>query len=546
MYQDIFNLVTSRDKIIVTNSCIIINDYEMGSNQALEKVFRVFDPMTHKFNLVGIYYDKDNKRLYLPSGLDLWKIRQYFGEKYYKRIEAHSFLPIENIKMKKTPRDFDQYEALKFMCGVDEYAENAYLSQLSLNLNTGKGKTYVSIASIAFYKVKTIIIANSNSLLYQWKLNILDYTNLKSSEIIQISESTMVHKLLYGKYSEAQIYLCTHSTLRSYAKQNGWDKIYNLFEKLGIGIKIYDECHTNFEAMLFIDFYTNVWKTFYVSATPMRSDDNENRIFQLSLKNVPGIDLFDENNDPHTSYVAIKWNSKPTVKDISRCKNKYGLDRMKYVDYITSNPNFYLMMKVIMELILKTIYKNKGKVLMYIGTNAGLLRVYKWIGDNYIQELAGDIGIFTSLLPNEEKLKQKSKKLIFSTTKSAGLGEHIEGLKMTIVLAEPFKSHVIARQTLGRTRDKDTVYIELVDLGFIYIRKYYDHKLPVFNKYATDVSDSFMNSYELARRVDNINQKRNRDPKGILNLITPLHFVDDRFDFNNANYPEENNNDKDY
>ncbi len=534
MYDEIFKNIN--DKIIVTNSCIIINDYNIGDSAELEKVFSVFDPLTHKFNLLGLYHDNKHKRLYLPSGLDLWKIRSYFNTKYYKRINNHPFKPISNLKMKLIPRDEQQYEALKFTCGLEDYAENQLLSQISLNLNTGKGKTYVSIATIAYYQIKSIIIANSNTLLSQWQDNIVQYTNLQRKDILQISGSSTIHRIMSGHFNEAEIYLVTHSTLRSYAEQYGWDKIYNLFEKLGIGIKIYDECHTNFEAMLMIDFFTNVWKTYYVSATPMRSDWKENRIFQLSLKNVPGIDLFDEKNDPHTDYVAIKWNSKPTAKDISYCRNRYGLDRIKYIDYITHNENFYQMMVIIMDLVLKT----KGKTLMYIGTNAGLLRVYQWIGTNYVQELGGDIGIFTSLLPQEEKIKQKSKRLILSTTKSAGLGEHIEGLKMTIVLAEPFKSPVIARQTLGRTRDKNTLYVELVDLGFLYLRKYYDFKLPIFNKYASDVSDTFINSYELARRVDNIEEKRN---KGRENLISPIHFIDDRFDFENMSSVKEDDED---
>lgn len=526
MYDDIFKSVNQNDKILVTNSCIMITDYHMGDNKSLEQVFSVFDPLTHKYNLMGLYYDKDHSRLYLPSGLDLWKIRQYFNTRYYKRISNHPYKQINNIRMKLVPRDNDQYESLKFTCGLEDYSDNRYLSQLSLNLNTGKGKTYVSIATIAYYQVKSIIIAASNSLLSQWKDNILNYTNLNDNDVIQISGSATIQRLLSGKFKEAEIYLVTHSTLRSYAEQHGWDKIYDLFETLGIGIKVYDEAHTNFEAMLFIDFYTNVWKTYYVSATLMRSDWKENRIFQLSLKNVPGIDLFDENNDPHTSYIAIKWNSKPTARDISYCKNRYGLDRMKYIDYITHNDEFYKMLKVIMDLVLK----NKGKTLMYIGTNAGLLLVYQWIGQNYIQELGGDIGIFTSLLPQEEKLKQKKKRLILSTTKSAGLGEHIEGLKMTIVLAEPFKSPVIARQTLGRTRDKNTMYVELVDLGFIYLRKYYDKKLPIFNKYASDVSDTYINSYELDRRVEHIDENYYKGREG---LTCPIHFTDNRFDFEN-------------
>jgi hypothetical protein len=47
-----------------------------------------------------------------------------------------------------------------------------------------------------------------------------------------------------------------------------------------------------------IDFFTNVFRTYYVTATPGRSSWRENRIFQLSIKNVPTIDLFNEDKDP--------------------------------------------------------------------------------------------------------------------------------------------------------------------------------------------------------------------------------------------------------
>lgn len=511
------------DKIEVRNTCIVINDYNMGDCPQLEEIFRVYNPITHGFDIFGFYYDKENKKLYLPAGLDLWKIRGYFNEKYYNRVQNHPYKTIDNLKIKFPPRDEEQIQTLMFTTGLNEYAENQYSSQLSVNLNTGKGKTYCSIATVCFFKIKTMIITGSNSLLSQWKDEIIKYTNLEPNEVTQISGSDTINMILMGnskKANESKFFLCSHSTLRSFGDTYGWEKVNDLFSYLGIGIKIFDECHTNFSNMLMIDFYTNVWKTYYVTATPGRSSWRENRIFQLSLKNVPAIDLFDENNDPHTSYVAIKWNSRPNPQQISMCRNKYGLDRMKYIDYVTKQPAFYDMMRIVMDLVIKC----KGRVLMYIGTNDGILRVYYWLGQNY-PEFLGDIGIFTSLLSKEQKLNEKRKKLLLSTTKSAGLGEHIEGLKMTIVLAEPFKSEIIARQTLGRTRDDNTLYIELVDLGFKYIKKFYFDKLPVFNKYASDVSDTLIDQYELTRRTDNIVKSRTKWQE------SPICLGDNRFDF---------------
>ena len=167
------------------------------------------------------------------------------------------------------------------------------------------------------------------------------------------------------------------------------------------------------------------------------------------------------------------------------------------------------------------VIRSNGRSLFYIGTNKGILRVYKWLGDNY-PEFIGDIGIYTSLIPKEQKLKEKNKKLLLSTTKSAGLGEHIEGLKTTIVLAEPFKSEVLARQSLGRTRDNDTIYIELVDMAFRHIQKFYYSKLQIFNKYAKSTSDTMIDQYELDRRVDRILENRNK----LLGSINPLEFVE--------------------
>lgn len=512
------------NKISVTNTAIIINDYDLGDCLELEKCFSVFNPVKHKLEPFGRYYDSTSRKLYLPAGVDIWKIRGYFNEKYYDRISNHGYKDLKNIMIKYKPRDEEQLTALKFICGVDEYSDNLYKPSLSLNLNTGKGKTYVSIASICYFKMKTIIITGSVSLLNQWKSEILKYTNLNDNEVCLISGVNRINMIMQGKSKiseDGKIFLCTHDSIRYFAKEYGWDKVYDLFKFLGIGMKIFDEAHLNFENMLMIDFYTNVYKTLYVTATPAKSSFREDRIYQLSIKNIPAIDLFDENQDPHTKYIAIKYNSKPSPLQVSMCKNRqYGLDRNKYIDYVTKQPNFYAMLRIVMELVLKC----KGRVLFYVGTNEAILRVYYWISTNY-PEFLGDIGIFTSLVTKEQKMEERKKRLILSTTKSAGVGEDIPKLKMTIVLAEPFKSEVIARQTLGRTRDDNTLYIEIVDLGFRYINKFYQAKLPVFNKYASDVSDSLIDQYELIRRSENIISAR-LSPR-----ISPIEFADTRFDF---------------
>jgi hypothetical protein len=50
-------------RIKVTNTAIIVEDYELGSEEKLERSFKVWDPVTHKNHYVGLYYDKDNRNV---------------------------------------------------------------------------------------------------------------------------------------------------------------------------------------------------------------------------------------------------------------------------------------------------------------------------------------------------------------------------------------------------------------------------------------------------------------------------------------------------
>ena len=96
----------------------------------------------------------------------------------------------------------------------------------------------------------------------------------------------------------------------------------------------------------------------------------------------------------------------------------------------------------------------------------------------------------------------------------------IDGMKVTVVLNEPFKSHVLAQQSLGRTRADNTFYIECVDIGFSQIKKYYYYKRPIFDKYALSCSDLPMRDSELNARYDKIIAERsmiNSTPQSFIN-----------------------------
>lgn len=465
------------NKIELYRTHILINDYNLGDCTRIENCFRVYEPITHSYKYIGMEYDEENKQLYLPRGIDVMFIENCIGENAVNIDNYYPFQKFNGVQIKYMPRDNVQLTALKFMCGQEKYQRNKYLSQLGVNLNTGKGKTYASIASVAFLGIKTIIITYSTRLLDQWSKCIQEYTNVKQEEICMLTGSSKINRTLKEGGDRYKFLLVSHSTLASYAKANGgYDSIGDLFRELKIGIKIYDEAHICTNSMYSIDFHTDVFKTYYVTATPARSNEQENHILKFAFKNIPSIDLFDEESDPHTHVIAIKYNSHPDIRILNDCKNKYGLDRNKYTNYVVTSPWFYKLL----TLLLNRIIHFGGKTLIYIGTIEAMDIVYDWIIKNF-PEFRYNTCVLNSTVSDKEIANRNQ--IILSTTKSAGTGVDIRGLKRTIVLAEPFKSEVLCRQTLGRTRDYDTEYIEVVDRGFYNIPKWFNSKKPIYQKY---------------------------------------------------------------
>lgn len=495
-----------------------LTDYSIGEFQYIEKQHSIYDKVYHRLTPKGMLYDKNRKSLMLPRGVNIDKMKWLLETVPVNIIRDYD--PYEmmdhKLNIKYTPRDEDQKEAIKFIMGLDNYLFTREHSMLSLNLNTGKGKTYCTIASLALKGIRTIIITDTAGCLEQWYNFLQEYTDISKDDICWISPTNIRRLESSCQNKRASVYLALHSTIRAYANRAGWEGVGSLFRAMKVGIKVYDESHLDLDNMFRIDCYTNTFLSLYLTATPNRSSYEEDKIFQEHFTGVPMLNLFHQDSDPHTKYAGIKFNSHPTAYDISNCKNAYGLDRMGYVNYLVEQPYFHYMLHVLIQQAMK----KSGKSLWYIGTNNGIAVVYDWLITNY-PELTGCIGVFNGEIPKQERRAQLEKKIILTNTKSSGAAIDISGLAEVICLAEPFKSRVLAQQTFGRCRAENTIYKDIVDIGFPQTKAFYNHKKPVFIKYATECVEVRMKDDDLIARAKRILLER-------LPLYTPICIEDPR------------------
>lgn len=492
------------NKIILKHSRIEINNYEMGDAPRLEYLFSVYNPIYHTSFFKAIEYNEENKQLIIPRGIDINYLKNIFMCEPIVDKVCDEYINGEKIPIKYLTKDDRQLEILKFILGEGKYFYTKTKSQLSCNSTTGSGKTFITVASICFTGARTIIITNSIDWLNQWKQKILEYTPLNTKQIYMMTGASSIHKILNRDPLQYQIILASHATIRSYGDKYGWNKVDELFKYLKCSMKVYDEAHLYFDNMCKIDFHSNTKKTLYLTATPARSSKEENQIYQMYFKNIPSISLFNENTDPHVNYCAMHFNSHPSVMDINACKNQYGFDRIKYVSYVVKRPNFLKLVTCIIDMVINM----NGKILIYIGTNAGITQVYDYIISQF-PFLNGYVGIYTSMTDKNKKEMNLYNKIILSTTKSCGAASDIKDLRCIINLAEPFRSEVLARQTLGRCREDNTLYIDIVDTGFYFTKKYYEAKKPIFSTYSKSCKDIFMSDEELENRSILIHNKYN-------------------------------------
>ena len=147
-----------------------------------------------------------------------------------------------------------------------------------------------------------------------------------------------------------------------------------------------------------------------------------------------------------------------------------------------------------------------GKKLIFMATNNAISFMYEWIESNY-PEYHNCVGIYTSL--NKDKMSALQYPLILTTSKSAGAALDVDGgISCSIQLAEPTKTEFQNRQRLGRTRGRNTFYIDIIDDDCAVSKKYYIANLPMFETYALSVKEIRFNNKELKTQSFNIMKKR--------------------------------------
>lgn len=475
--------------IRVYHTHIEIEPYTQGENFALERSLSIRNKITKQF--MPLAFMVENNIMYLPRGVDINILKHRFRDAkvtVYKEHDKVQYFP--QYEMTKPVLGKIEEDSIDFLSAEGNFKKARTYSQLSLNIDTGDGKTYSTIASILRKKEIAIVITHKNNIKNQWLASFNNLTTVPKDKVINIESSAILDKIMKDEI-RGYVYLVNHQTLASYAKSHSWGHIGLLFTKLGIGRKVFDEAHKHFANILRVDRNTNTKTSIYLTATFERGKYDEKKVFELAFANVYrfGEETYNyEEKKRHITYIALLYDSHATSEDVFNMKTKLGLSPHKFIEYAlehdTSEALRYWLMHVI-----ERVSTLEGKI---------LITTPKINSSEIVKSMAEEIlpnrKISTIHSRNSEEDNEESKKsdVISSTLSSFDSGTDVPGLRV-LINAGPHSSTSLTSQLPGRLRKYiglnneypdglETFYIDLIDVSIPECYDMYKRRQPVLKK----------------------------------------------------------------
>lgn len=471
----------------VYHTHIEVTPYTKGDVPQIEKAYSKWDSVTHKYIEIG-FYISDNI-LYLPRGTSMNLLAKLFNTTPILVSKSDNSDKIKYpIQMKFEPRDRIQKESIDFLTSENQFKKGLNYSQYGLNLDTGDGKTYCMISGIIKLMMKSIIITHKSRIKNQWYDEFISKSDISSDRIMCIDGSDDILAIMSAK-KEADVYIVNHQTISSFARLYSWEHVRLFFKKAKIGIKVIDEAHKFFENTLMLDFFSNVKRSYYLTATFTRSDPKEVGIFKKAFSTVYRFGeetLNYEEKRKHINLIAVLYHSKPDYNQVRNIiGGAYGFNSYKYIDYALKYDNDNTMIKIIKDIINKT-SNIEGKILI----TSPKIESVEMIANALVDETDKTIGVVHSKQNTEMNDDAISKDIISSTIKGIGEGDNIKGLRI-LINTEPIGSHALVDQLRGRLReyssDDDTYLFYLIDTSIGYTYEMFKRIKPVFQKKCKEI-----------------------------------------------------------
>lgn len=428
---------------------------------------REFDPRINKWVMTAKYTSYDNKEgyAYAPRYM-LNNLIRYIEDNCDNKVTQKIIEPIQPVKVDLPIKA--GVELREVQVPVVKFLIDESVGFKPLALFTGAGKTMASIYSIC--KLGYPALISLGLLIDQWFKSILQFTDISRDDIYVVKGFDTLANLWKGIENgfRPKILLFSMRTLDLYAVkcEGAYAELppYNeLVKVLGIGVKVVDECHLNFNTNVLIDLKSNIKMNIYLSATYQRSSYQGRKIFDMVFPSE--LKFGEQFVKKYTTVYTCAYRLSINPRDLGRFRSFKGYNHAKYENYLVRHKT---VLEYFVDLVIKTcLYKYFDEVkkegqhcLILVQTQQFACALAEYLTEQRADTVSVFFAGSRDAYGKEENLDAD---IIVSTIKSCGVGRDIKNLK-TCINTVSFSSPPQCTQVLGRLRElpnEETIFVDI-------------------------------------------------------------------------------------
>ncbi|MCM1230765.1 MAG: hypothetical protein NC489_11580 [Ruminococcus flavefaciens] len=421
---------------------------------------------------------------------DKYQIARRAG--FYRKdiIQPFKYLTIKNI-------EFSHRECAR--CITTSAPDHLYVTEDFIVTHN----TFMACYSAIKVGLRTLIIVPTSGIKVQWGETLINMFHVDPSRVKLVNSPKDFINV------KADFVVATQASLGILNNTYDLEKIMKVNK---FGIKVIDEVQMWFHNIIKVDANSNICHNWYLTGTFGRSGDEENSLYQQMFGDLK---IFREeqkkptlfNRKPGNVYgmkphmhVKMMWTksglSREEIKAVTSSMRyseragkwmRYGISIPAYTELVI--PSDGTMTKFLQN-VLKVVKMAEnevkyGKMLILSPTINSVNIIASYVEKMFPDKKIGTINSHNSKAEND-RVKAECDILI-STVKSCGTGFDVKGLSK-LVVAEQFKSWILADQVSGRLRrrddGKDTYMWDIVDSQIPQLRAWANARADVLKKKA--------------------------------------------------------------
>lgn len=352
-------------------------------------------------------------------------------------------------------------------------------------LATGKGKTMSTLMALSRMG-KRALIQLRGGFVDQWIEELYHAFSIKTKDILVIRGRdaliSAMNQIESGELNPKIVFITWKTLFQLYRayEQEGYESVYGIspeqiYNRMGIGVKVVDEVHLDFHLNFRSDIYTNVPTSIHLSATLDTRDPTRKRMYEIAFPYQSRYE--DQGVEPYIEVQAIFYSAfNPNVLRTTERGSEFYSHTAFEKSILRKKKltaNYFKLIRWTFNRFYRDVYRGNQKCLIYCAT----VRMCEELVDSLRYHYPDmDSQVFVSET-DEQVLHQAQ--VIVSTLGSCGTGKDIPDLR-TVIMTTAVSKYEANRQSIGRIRKL----------------KNYPEDTPYFCYFVCDSIDKHVNYHE--------------------------------------------------